>query len=118
MLIDDVLVASDIEVLDDILENSLSRRTTALLHRRQSLTDHLAVLWMIGQLLGFAAYSGPLFRALGYSRRLGGLSVNDSSCCTSGIRHDSCKPSDSSKTEQITISSIKNAALKTLTVIC
>src|SRR6218665_1174860 len=47
VLIDDVFVVADLEVLQDILEDGLSRRTTPFLQRRQRHADHLTVFRMI-----------------------------------------------------------------------
>src|SRR2546425_957279 len=51
MRIDYVLVVADAEVLHDILQNSLSRRTASFLQTAQRLMHHLAVLRMINRML-------------------------------------------------------------------
>src|ERR1700690_744266 len=86
--VDDVLVAADLEVLHDVLEDGLARRAAALLERRQRLVHHLAVLGMIDGLLGrLAGGSGSLLlrAALDSGLDLGGDSLG---CrCGSCVRH-------------------------------
>src|ERR1700731_1677792 len=86
--VDDVLVAADLEVLHDVLEDGLARRAAALLQRRQRLVHHLAILGVIGRLLGRLARSaGRLLLWAALDRRLG-LGGDRLRCgCGSCVRH-------------------------------